>query len=165
MADHAVPSPKRSSLSIIRVFDAPRELVWKEWTEPSRFAAWFGGPHIDVPLSTVKLDLRPGGAWTATTRNFGAGRRDVRWRGRYLEVVEPERLTFTIGGLLSEEPTDVVEVSLADLGDERTEMVFVQQGQRIADHYDEARGQWLREFDWMDQRLANPATRIATEPG
>ena len=34
----------------MRVFDAPRELVWKEWTEPERFADWFGGTQSEVPL-------------------------------------------------------------------------------------------------------------------
>ena len=33
-----------------RVFDAPRERVWKEWTEPERFADWFGGTESEVPL-------------------------------------------------------------------------------------------------------------------
>ena len=34
-----------SGITITRVFDAPRERVWKEWTEPERFADWFGGPE------------------------------------------------------------------------------------------------------------------------
>ena len=38
-------------LTITRVFDAPRERVWKEWTEPERFADWFGGAECEVPLS------------------------------------------------------------------------------------------------------------------
>ena len=32
--------------TITRVFDAPRERVWKEWTEPERFADWFGGTRV-----------------------------------------------------------------------------------------------------------------------
>jgi uncharacterized protein YndB with AHSA1/START domain len=32
-------------ITITRVFDAPRERVWQEWTEPERFADWFGGPE------------------------------------------------------------------------------------------------------------------------
>src|SRR5919201_3996925 len=40
-------------ITITRVFDAPRERVWKEWTEPEGFADWFGGVEAEVPLSTV----------------------------------------------------------------------------------------------------------------
>ena len=78
-------------IAITRVFDAPRERVWKEWTEASRFAGWFGGPGIVVPVTSVSIDLRPGGAWEATTLAFGRDGRDVRWHGRYLEIVTPER--------------------------------------------------------------------------
>ena len=44
-----------------RVFDAPRERVWREWTEPERFADWFGGAESEIPLDTVSMDVRPGG--------------------------------------------------------------------------------------------------------
>jgi uncharacterized protein YndB with AHSA1/START domain len=53
-------------ITTTRVFDAPREKVWREWTEPERFADWFGGPQSEVPLSSVAMDVRPGGAWRAT---------------------------------------------------------------------------------------------------
>ena len=82
-------------ITITRTFDAPRELVWKEWTEPERFADWFGGPETEVPLSTVSMDVRAGGAWRATML-AGAPRREIQWEGEYHEVVEPERLVFTI---------------------------------------------------------------------
>jgi uncharacterized protein YndB with AHSA1/START domain len=49
-------------ISITRVFDATRERVWKEWTDPEAFADWFGGPDSEVPLSTVAMDVRPGGS-------------------------------------------------------------------------------------------------------
>ena len=45
--------------SVKRVFDAPRERVWKEWTEPERFADWFGAPGGEVPLSSVSMDVSP----------------------------------------------------------------------------------------------------------
>jgi uncharacterized protein YndB with AHSA1/START domain len=63
-----------------RLFDAPRERVWQEWTEPERFADWFGGAECEVPLSTISMDVRPGGAWRATTF-CGTERREIRWRG------------------------------------------------------------------------------------
>src|SRR5213592_4495854 len=88
-------------ITITRVFDAPRERVWREWTEPERFADWFGGPESEVPLSTVSMEVRPGGEWRLTMF-AGEERREIRWKGEYREVVEPERLVFT----LSDQPGD-----------------------------------------------------------
>lgn len=149
-------------ITITRVFDAPRHIVWKEWTEPARFADWFGGEEVEVPLSTVSIDLIPGGAWTATTLSYGPGCRDIRWHGEYLEIIEPERLAFTLCGLLGEDYVDQVTVSLADLGDGRTEMLFRQRGQRAAEQYELARQRWSAEFDRIAQRIVGP--ELGTAP-
>src|SRR4051812_3712840 len=83
-----------AGITITRVFDAPREEVWREWTEPERFADWYGGPECEVPLPSVAMDVRPGGAWRLTM--FAPpDRREIHWKGEYHEVVEPERLVFT----------------------------------------------------------------------
>ncbi|MGZ4437333.1 MAG: SRPBCC family protein [Nocardioidaceae bacterium] len=50
-----------SMLHIERVFDAPRELVWKAFTDPDEFARWFGPVGYSVPRDTVDFDLRVGG--------------------------------------------------------------------------------------------------------
>src|SRR5215212_1890076 len=76
-----------------RVFGAPRERVWQEWTEPERFADWFGGVQYEVPVSSVSMDVKPGGSLRATMLG-DAG--EIRWKGEYREVVEPERLVFTL---------------------------------------------------------------------
>jgi hypothetical protein len=47
-----------ASIAIVRIFDAPRERFWKEWPEPERFAAWFGGPECEVPPLSVFIDLK-----------------------------------------------------------------------------------------------------------
>src|SRR4051812_49989314 len=78
-------------LTITRVFEAPRELVWREWTEPERFADWYGGPEGVIPLDTVEMDVRPGGTWRATMY-FGPDRREIRWSGEDREVEPPHRL-------------------------------------------------------------------------
>lgn len=161
MIERLFPVGGPTGIRIVRVFDAPRELVWREWTEPHRFADWFGGPDCLVPLSTVAIDLRPGGAWTATTLDFGPDRRRVRWEGHYLEVVEPARLAFTIRGPYGGRSADVVTVGLADLGDGRAEMLFVQQGQRSPAQYEDARAQWSLEFDCIEDHLAEHRGRHA----
>ena len=50
-------------LTIVRIFEASREEVFKAWTEPKAFAQWFGEHGSDVPADAATLDVRPGGAW------------------------------------------------------------------------------------------------------
>ena len=47
------------SVALARVFDAPRELVFKAWTEPERMAQWWGPHGFTAPV--CELDVRPGG--------------------------------------------------------------------------------------------------------
>jgi uncharacterized protein YndB with AHSA1/START domain len=139
-------------ITIKRVFDAPRELVWREWVEPERFADWFGAEDGEVPLSTVSMDVRPGGA-LRLTMFAGAERREIRWKGEYQEVEPPERLVFTI----SDRPDDVYElvtVILSDLGDGRTEMLFEQRGQLPPETYERAGQGWSTFFDRIAERLS-----------
>ena len=77
------------------MFDAPRERVWSEWTEPEAFADWYGGAEAEVPVVEVSMDVREGGEWRATMY-AGPSRREIRWAGEYREVVEPERLVLTV---------------------------------------------------------------------
>jgi uncharacterized protein YndB with AHSA1/START domain len=74
-------NPQQAGISITRAFDAPRERVWREWTEPERFADWFGGTDSEVPLSTVSMHVTAGGAWRATMFS-GPDRRGERVDGR-----------------------------------------------------------------------------------
>jgi uncharacterized protein YndB with AHSA1/START domain len=136
-----------------RVFDAPRERVWREWTEPERFADWFGGRESEVPVSSTSLDVRPGGAWRATMF-AGPDRREIRWNGEYLEVVEPERLVFTIRDQPGEERYELVTVVLSDLGEGRTEMRFEQRGYMAAEQYERTEQGWGTFFDLIAERLA-----------
>jgi uncharacterized protein YndB with AHSA1/START domain len=142
-----------AGITITRVFDARRELVWKEWTEPERFADWFGGPESEVPLSTVSMDVRSGGAWRATMF-AGPGRREIQWKGEYREVVQPERLVFTVSDQPGDEAFELVTVVLTDLGDGRTEMLFQQRGRMTADQYGRAGEGWSSFFDRIAEHLA-----------
>ena len=143
-------------ITMKRVFDAPREHVWKEWTEPERFADWFGGPESEVPLSTVSMDVRPGGTWRATMF-ADPGRREIRWKGEYREVTEPERLVFTVSDQPEEDLYELVTVVLTDLGDGRTEMHFEQRGNLTPEVYEHAEKGWGGFFDRIAERLAERA--------
>jgi uncharacterized protein YndB with AHSA1/START domain len=140
-------------LTITRIFDASRERVWKEWTEPERFADWFGGAEFEVPPSTVSMDVRPGGSWRATML-ADPGPREIHWEGEYREVVEPERLVLTMSDQPGEEGYELVTVVLADLGDGRTEMRLEQRGRMSAEQYERAGQGWSSFFDRIAERLA-----------
>jgi uncharacterized protein YndB with AHSA1/START domain len=147
---------EQPGISINRVFDAPRERVWQEWTEPERFADWFGGAQSEVPLSSVSMDVRPGGSWRLTM--FAEpGRREIRWKGEYREVAPPERLVFTVTDQPEEEDvSELVIVDFTDLGDGRTEMRFQQRGGGLsAEEYERTAQGWSSFFDRIAERLAS----------
>jgi uncharacterized protein YndB with AHSA1/START domain len=141
-------------ISFTRVFDAPLERVWREWTEPDAFADWFGGAASEVPLETVSMDVRPGGVFRLTMF-AGPERREIRWRGEYREVVEPERLVFAISDDSDPDRYELVRVELRPLEDGRTEMRFEQRGTMTRDAYEQAEQGWAAFFTRMDERLAS----------
>ncbi len=141
-------------ITMTRVFDAPRERVWREWTEPEPFADWFGGTEWEIPMSTISMDVRPGGSWRATMFG-GVERREINWKGEYREVIEPERLVFTITDQPGDDAYALVTVVLTDLGDGRTEMVVEQRGGDLSqEQYERAAQGWSTFFDRIAERLA-----------
>jgi uncharacterized protein YndB with AHSA1/START domain len=108
-----------------------------------------------VPLDTVAMDVRPGGAWRATMFS-GPERYEIRWEGAYREVQPPERLVFTISDApgREEDAHELVVVVLRDLGEGRTEMLVEQHGRLPPDVYDAARNGWGVFLDTMAERLA-----------
>ncbi|MBI5323790.1 MAG: SRPBCC domain-containing protein [Ignavibacteriae bacterium] len=82
---------KNKELTIIRIFDAPRELVWKAWTEPEHFKKWLGPKNFTCPF--CKIDLKVGGRYLSCMRspegtNF--------WiTGEFREIIPLKRLVYT----------------------------------------------------------------------
>jgi uncharacterized protein YndB with AHSA1/START domain len=147
---------ERPGIRIVRMFDAPRERVWREWTEPEAFADWFGGTVSEVPLASVRMDVRVGGEWRATMF-AGPARQPMYWRGEFLEVDEPERLVLTISDQPESDLWEIVTVALVDLGDGRTEMQFEQRGQLSPEQYKAGEQGWGTFFGRMEERLAERA--------
>jgi len=148
------PTEPVVGITITRTFDAERERVWREWTEPERFADWFGGPNADIPLATVSMDVREGGEWRATMF-FGPQRVESHWNGEYREVVPPERLVVTMCDEPGSDRYELLTVVLTDLGDGRTEMHFEQRGFHSPDQYKRTSAGWQGFFDRLAQRLAD----------
>jgi uncharacterized protein YndB with AHSA1/START domain len=150
-----VADPTFVGISLTRVFDAPRDRIWREWTEPEPFGDWFGGAAGEVPLETVSMDVRPGGSFRLTMF-YGPERMEIRWRGEYREVVPPERLVFTISDDSDPGRYELVTVALRELGDGRTEMQFEQRGWMPPEAYERTEQGWGAFFDRLDERLARP---------
>jgi uncharacterized protein YndB with AHSA1/START domain len=142
-----------NGFTITRVFDAPREVVWREWTEPERFADWFGGVVSSVPLDSVTMDVRVGGEWRLTMHTV-PGRGESHWYGEYREVVPPERLVMTMTDQPDRDRLALITVVLTDLGDGRTEMFFEQRDDMTPPQHEAARNGWGSFFDRVAERLA-----------
>ena len=79
-------------LVIKRTFDAPRDLVWKCWTDPKMAMAWWG--PIEYPANYIDMDFRVGGTWRACLHGRDDGK-DL-WQGGVIkEIVPPRRLVYT----------------------------------------------------------------------
>jgi uncharacterized protein YndB with AHSA1/START domain len=118
----------KQQITLTRTFNAPREKVWRTWTEPEYFAQWFGVPPVAAPVSTIKMDVRPGGEWQATMISETDGTR-IPFIGVYKEVIKPEKLVFILENV--EDRTDPnVELATVILNekDGKTEMIFSQSG-------------------------------------
>jgi uncharacterized protein YndB with AHSA1/START domain len=79
-------------IEITRVFDAPRELVFRAWTESGHLVRWFGPRSCKMPF--CKMDARPGGVFHFCHRLPDG--RDLWVKGAFREVVVPERLVFIL---------------------------------------------------------------------
>lgn len=78
-------------LVLSRLIDAPREKLFRAWTEPELLKRWFAPLPYTTPVA--ELDLRPGGASLVVMRDPQGN--DLPNRGVYLEIVRNERLVFT----------------------------------------------------------------------
>jgi uncharacterized protein YndB with AHSA1/START domain len=91
-------TPSERTVVITRTLDAPRDLVWKAWTEPKHMARWWGPKTFTNPV--CDMDVRPGGAWCIVMRSPDGV--DYPLKGIYREVTAPGRLVMNMD--LSEHP-------------------------------------------------------------
>ena len=142
-------------LVITRIFDAPRRLVFKMWTEPEHLVRWWG-PGGFATISS-RMDVRPGGAWLRSMRASDGSL--IRKHGIYREIVAPERLVFTYvtddleGDLGSE---TLVTVTFADLGGKTRLTLHQAPFQAVATRDDHLRG-WTGALERFAEYLAASA--------
>ena len=151
MSTTAASKENNIKLQLTRVFDAPRELVFKAWTEANQFRQWFGAAACDgASLQGVKVDARVGGKYRLQVR-----RPDGEYfttAGTYREVNPPERLVFTwafekdgsgdeFGEV--EPPEMLVTVELKALG-QRTELTLTHEKFASVESRDRHEQGWTR---------------------
>ena len=86
-----VTLPEDKQILITREFDAPKELVYRAWTEPELIKQWWGAKRGDVDV--VEVDFRVGGTWRYVMTAQGG--MEVGFHGEYREIVPNERIVST----------------------------------------------------------------------
>jgi uncharacterized protein YndB with AHSA1/START domain len=156
---------------IMRNFNAPRERVWRAWTDENALGRWWGPKGFDIV--SVKLDLRPGGTMHYLLRS--AGGQDMWGKFTFREIVPQERLVFVVAfsdaeGGLTRHPmspdwplTMLTTVTFADTGTGKTTVTVRSVAYEATEHErqvfeagkDSMRQGWTGTLDRLDAYLAN----------
>ena len=156
MSDSTPVQTADQQITITRVFDAPRELVFRAWTDPDQVARWFGPAGLDTPRESVEIDARVGGRFQLRMVKPGS---EAEYRLRYeiVELVEPELL------VLRSEPMPEVglhhpTVARIELHDEdgKTRMTLTD-GPYTEEGGGGAGAGWASSFDKLEALLASSA--------
>jgi uncharacterized protein YndB with AHSA1/START domain len=106
-------------LTFTRIYEAPRELLFRCMTEPEHLAHFWGPVGVTTPLANITVDLRPGGAFETVMVNDDSGE-EYPMKAVYVAIEPPSRLVFTEpdveGGMTT-------TISFVELGNERTEVI------------------------------------------
>jgi uncharacterized protein YndB with AHSA1/START domain len=138
---------------ITRTFAAPRERVFDAWTTPADFAAWFGTAEVDVPLETLRMDVRVGGAWSAVMRLPDGG--SIDWAGEYVELDRPARLAMTMTDRPDEPAGEPLVVAFEEVAGGATRMTMTQISAEFTPEQREMTIQgWSAFFDVMEGLVA-----------
>jgi uncharacterized protein YndB with AHSA1/START domain len=128
-------SDSERGYTIVRTIQAPRELVWRAWTDPERFARWWGTAQVRV--EDVEMEVRTGGGWR--NRMILDDGTEILWSGEYREAVPQERLVLAFTDVPGGTEFDVFTVTLVER-DGATEMTLRQSGGHLTDEeYEEAK--------------------------
>ena len=154
---------KESELVITRVFDAPRELVWRSWTEPERMKLWWGPEGFTTPVA--EMDVRVGGCYFSCMRSPEG--QDYCSTGTYREIIPEERLVLTDSfadehgnvvsathyGMSEEFPMEsLVTITFRDEGD-RTKLTLHYVGVPEGEDRIQAEAGWNQMFDKLARSL------------
>lgn len=150
-------------LVITRVFDAPRELVWKAWTNPEHVKRWWGPKNFTAPF--CKIDLRVGGKYLSCMR--GPDGKEFWSTGVYRKIKKPERIVCTDS--FADEKGNVVPASHYGMKDDfpmemlvtvtfeeengKTKMTLKHAGMPAGEMGEMAQTGWNESFDKLAESL------------
>jgi uncharacterized protein YndB with AHSA1/START domain len=156
-------SKKTNELVITRIFDAPRERIWKAWTEPEQMMKWWGPKLFTAPV--CKIDFRIGGKYLFCMRSPDG--KDYWSTGVYKEIVPNEKIVCTDSfadengnvvlathyGMGEDFPREMtVTVTFEDAGG-KTKMTLVHSGMPAGDMSKMAGQGWNEQFDKLVELL------------
>src|SRR5437763_17093654 len=123
--------PGKQEMVVTREFDAPRELVFKAFTDPQLIPQWWGPRSLSTEVD--KMDVRPGGQWRFINRD--AEGNEYAFHGVYHEILAPERVidTFEFEGLPETGHVTLETMKLEELPGGRTRLTIQSVFQSIAD--------------------------------
>jgi uncharacterized protein YndB with AHSA1/START domain len=165
----------KNELTITRIFDAPRENVWKAWTAPEEVKKWWGPKNFTAPVS--KIDLRVGGKYLSCMR--GPDGKDYWSTGVYREIVPMERIVVTDSfadekgnvvpashyGMTGDFPLELlVTVTFEEMGN-KTKMVLRHEGIPEGMMRELTETGWSESFDKLAEHIVAGGTRIIAERG
>jgi uncharacterized protein YndB with AHSA1/START domain len=117
MTDSVEEAVTDRDVFVTRSFAAPREVVWRFWTEPARLASWFGPPGVTVEPSSVVVELKEGGRWELTMIDDRSGTSHPV-TGRIVSFRAPEFLEIAMTAATAAGGADVLlRVAFHDHGD------------------------------------------------
>lgn len=155
-------TPTGHNLTVTRIFDAPRELVWKALTDPEHVMRWWGPKDFTSPA--CQIDLRVGGKYLFCMKSPDG--QDFWSTGVYKEIIPMERIVYTdsfadAGGNvvpaahygMGDFPLEtIVTVTLEDLGG-KTRMTLTHSGLPAGEMADMTGAGWNESFDKMAASL------------
>jgi uncharacterized protein YndB with AHSA1/START domain len=145
----STPVTADQEVHITRIFEAPREQVFRAWTDPDEVAVWYGPEGFDTPRERIHIELRVGGRYELTMVQPGGAEFPVGYE--IVELVEPELIVLRSDPMPEmgmHEPT-VTRVELEDLGG-RTRMTLTDGPYAESAH---AEAGWNAAFDKLEARV------------
>jgi uncharacterized protein YndB with AHSA1/START domain len=144
-------------LVITRTFDAPRELVYKAFTDPDQIAQWFGPVGWSVPRDTVSIDARSGGHQRMTMVSDDDPEMTSPVDATFTEVIENELLVGTERweGVPGEQPPGEMTARIEFHDEGGKTRVVIRQGPYTETMVDMARQGWESSFTKLDTLLAS----------
>lgn len=151
-------------LNITRVIDAPRELVWKAWTEPGLMMRWWGPTGFTAPVCNI--DLRVGGAYLSCMRSPEG--KDYWSTGVYREITPQQRIVCTDSfadeqgkvipatayGMSAEFPLEMMLTVTFEADDGKTRLTLQHVGLPPGEDLENCRAGWNQSLDKLSEMLA-----------